>query len=220
MAQDVLYRLQLQNDKWYIGKTKNFTHRMDQHLEGEGAQWVKRHPMKACSEIGRYDDATWEETKQTLAWMISKGINNVRGAEYSQLAPFVSEDAKRMSYAAMHHLNRQDREFIEGIFLSSISSENFATSGCASSAVPPLHSFITSVNQPAERHNSVKRMDLASPASRGQTGKRAKFARYEHEESDSDDSDDSDDTFCSRCGRDSHNSRDCYASRDVDNRRL
>lgn len=114
---DTLYIIELQDGKFYVGKTKNFVHRMDQHLEGDGAYWCKTYgPMKSCSKVCDFVDATHEETKKTLELMVEKGINNVRGAEYCQLAPFTAADCRRMSYAAIHHLKRTDREHIENCF--------------------------------------------------------------------------------------------------------
>jgi hypothetical protein len=57
-------------------------------------------------------DVVWEETKQTLLHMIKYGINNVRGAEYCELRPYDKSDANRIAYAAMHHLERTDKEAI------------------------------------------------------------------------------------------------------------
>lgn len=48
--------------------------------------------------------------------MVEYGLNNVRGAEYCQVADFVREDAKRMSYAAAHHLPGIDREVVQKRF--------------------------------------------------------------------------------------------------------
>lgn len=112
-----LYVIQLQENKWYVGKTKNFNARMDQHVTGDGAAWCHRYgPQIQCSTHGQFLDATHEETKKTLELMMHYGINNVRGAEYCQLDYFTIADCKRMSYAVLHHLKRSDREEIERTF--------------------------------------------------------------------------------------------------------
>jgi superfamily II DNA helicase RecQ len=113
-----LYTIQLQNEKWYVGITKNFNHRMDQHVEGAGAAWCRKHgPSISSNATGQYgENARWEETKKTLNFMMEYGLNNVRGAEYCQLADFDRADAKRMSYAAAHHLPNIDRETVEKKF--------------------------------------------------------------------------------------------------------
>lgn len=101
----------------------------------------------------------WEETKKTLELMIEHGINNVRGAEYCQVADFDRADARRMSYAAAHHLQAIDREKVERKFEISCSgpppssrldassppyqkkmwvSENFTQAFLAPVAVSPL----------------------------------------------------------------------------------
>lgn len=108
--------MRLKNDKWYIGKTTNFNHRMDQHVEKKGAQWTKKHgPSEGCSELGTFSNATWEETKKTLEYMCDKGLNNVRGAEYCQIADFTEVDAVRISWAVAHHLGRDQESTLTKI---------------------------------------------------------------------------------------------------------
>ena len=47
---ETLYVIKLQNNKWYIGKTKQYNHRMDQHVVSNGAHWTKFHgPSQKCS---------------------------------------------------------------------------------------------------------------------------------------------------------------------------
>lgn len=107
---ETLYVIRLQNNKWYIGKTKNYNHRMDQHVDAKGAQWTKKYsPSQDCSVLGQYNDATWEETKKTLEFMCEKGLNNVRGGEYCQIADFTEGDAIRISWAVSHHLGRDQK---------------------------------------------------------------------------------------------------------------
>jgi predicted GIY-YIG superfamily endonuclease len=125
MTKETLYVIELQGGKIYIGKTRSFNHRMDQHVAGEGAAWCSRYgPQVSCSVLMEALDVTHDETKRTLEYMIEHGINNVRGAEYCQLKEFEVADAERMSYAAVHHLKRTDRAEIERKFRQSIMSES------------------------------------------------------------------------------------------------
>jgi len=105
-----IYIIKLNGNKLYVGKTKNYTNRMDTHLVGNGAKWVQKHGFIESSKKGTYssDIASWEETKLTLSLMLEYGINNVRGAEYCQLADFKIEDCKRISFCIIHHLSGHD----------------------------------------------------------------------------------------------------------------
>ena len=111
---DIIYKINLNNNKYYIGKTTNYNHRMDNHICGDGAHWVKKHGFVNSEIIGEFlSTGPWEETKATLNLMIQFGINNVRGAEYCQLADFTIDDCKRISYAAIHHIPNLDQYNIE-----------------------------------------------------------------------------------------------------------
>lgn len=119
---ETVYQIKLKNGKYYVGKTKNFHHRMDQHLlSGEAACWVRKHGFEVCTKLGDYDVAgSWEETKATLNLMLKVGINNVRGAEYCQLRDFTHEDCRRLSYAVVHHLTGHSQKAVEDCFRNSL----------------------------------------------------------------------------------------------------
>lgn len=113
--------MELQNNKYYIGKTKNFNSRMCQHETGNGAAFTRLNgpPKLSTSLLQVQTGSAGEETKKTLEYMISHGINSVRGAEYCQIEDFTLNDCKRMSYAASHHLGRNPLE-VENIFREQI----------------------------------------------------------------------------------------------------
>ncbi len=121
---EIVYLLELQNNKWYVGKTAKFVPRMDSHVSGQGAHWVRKHlPLVSSHVLGTYSaTASWEETKQTLLMMKKYGLNNVRGAEYCQLRDFTEDDCERMSYAAIHHLECDGRKEIENAFRNSLNT--------------------------------------------------------------------------------------------------
>lgn len=144
---EVLYVINLNpHKKWYVGKTKDYKRRMDQHLaDSTGAAWCRKYSTGDAITIhhGSHDDATWLETKKTLELMIEHGLNNVRGAEYCQLADFTVEDATRMSYAAVHHLKRSDREYIESEFRKSCMKSNNGSSSSSLSPPAQLNNYNT-----------------------------------------------------------------------------
>lgn len=79
-----LYVLQLENDKWYIGKTtRDLSDRYFEHLTGAGSSWTQKYrPIDLHLAIKDVDE--FEEDKQTKIFMKQYGINNVRGGSYTE----------------------------------------------------------------------------------------------------------------------------------------
>lgn len=80
----VIYILKLENDKYYVGKTKNPNERMDEHMIGNGSVWTKLHkPVKIVDLI--HNCNSFDEDKYTLMTMSKYGIDNVRGGSFSSI---------------------------------------------------------------------------------------------------------------------------------------
>ena len=79
-----IYILQLENKKYYIGKTSNPDFRLGQHFNSSGSQWTKKYkPYKVIEIIPNCDN--FDEDKHTLKFMEKYGINNVRGGTFCEL---------------------------------------------------------------------------------------------------------------------------------------
>jgi hypothetical protein len=79
-----IYILELENQKFYIGKTTNPDLRLKQHFKSYGSQWTKKYKPKRISKIiSNCDD--FDEDKYTLKYMEQYGINNVRGGSFCEL---------------------------------------------------------------------------------------------------------------------------------------
>jgi len=79
-----IYVLQLQNDKYYVGKTMNTHFRFDNHFTHNGTEWTKlNRPLKILELIPNCDD--YDEEKYTYKYMDKFGIDNVRGGSYSSV---------------------------------------------------------------------------------------------------------------------------------------
>ena len=94
-----LYILQLEDDKWYVGKTDDIHKRFEQHKSGKGSQWTKMYkPIK----IERTQPITsiHDETTTTLDLIKKYGVENVRGGAYCQLE--LSDEIQR---SIKHQLN-------------------------------------------------------------------------------------------------------------------
>ena len=125
---------------YYVGITTNYEKRMEQHVQGSGATWIKRNFTEDTRRnakpqvIGTYtQNVKWEETKKTLELMVIHGINNVRGAEYCKPTPYTESDVQEKAYAVIHHLNREDLHHIMIGLRKNIAEENlgFADSSAA-----------------------------------------------------------------------------------------
>ena len=81
-SESCIYVLALDNDKYYVGKTRNFQARYKDHLNSSmGALWTKIHkPIKIVEKIYYYDD--YDEDKIVKKYMYKYGIDNVRGGSY------------------------------------------------------------------------------------------------------------------------------------------
>jgi hypothetical protein len=77
-----IYVLELQNNKYYIGKTSNPYFRFDTHFTNNGSEWTKLHkPIKILELITNCDN--YDEDKYTYIYMDKYGIDNVRGGSYT-----------------------------------------------------------------------------------------------------------------------------------------
>ena len=79
-----IYILELENTKYYIGKTSNPDIRLGQHFNSFGSEWTKKHKPKKILEIIPNCD-NFDEDKYTLKYMEKYGINNVRGGAFCEL---------------------------------------------------------------------------------------------------------------------------------------
>mgnify|MGYP007008043376 FL=1 len=106
-------------DYYYVGKTRNFYIRMEQHIDKQGAAWLKQFPQDAIDNAvtqqidGEIDDnSSYKEMLETLKLMVEHGVRYVRGAEYCEVRDYDANDANRIQYAVMHHLGRTDIDVV------------------------------------------------------------------------------------------------------------
>ena len=79
-----IYILELENKKYYVGKTTNPDFRLEQHFNSSGSQWTKKYKPKKILEL-LPDCDNYDEDKYTLKFMEKYGINNVRGGSFCEL---------------------------------------------------------------------------------------------------------------------------------------
>jgi hypothetical protein len=81
-----IYILQLENDKYYVGKSNSLIDRLDNFIVL--SDWTKKYkPIKIMEQIPNCDD--FDEDKYTLKYMKEYDISNVRGGSFyqSRLSP-------------------------------------------------------------------------------------------------------------------------------------
>jgi hypothetical protein len=76
-----IYILQLEQGKYYVGKTMNPSFRLDSHFNSNGSSWTKLYkPIKMVELIPDCDD--YDEDKYTRMFMDKYGVENVRGGSF------------------------------------------------------------------------------------------------------------------------------------------
>lgn len=79
-----IYILELQQGKYYIGKTERPDIRMEHHFAGKGSAWTRKYrPINILEMIADCD--AFDEDKYTLIYMDKHGIDNVRGGGFCQM---------------------------------------------------------------------------------------------------------------------------------------
>lgn len=78
-----VYTLRLDQNKYYVGHTKNIELRMHQHCQQGGSKWCEKYaPIEVMSV--KYGDEILEKA-QTALMMSLYGWENVRGSEYCKV---------------------------------------------------------------------------------------------------------------------------------------
>lgn len=81
MPKLTIYILELENEKYYVGRSTCSKGRILQHFNNNGSEWTKLYkPIRVISQIKTND--TFDEEKHTLLTMDKYGIDNVRGGSY------------------------------------------------------------------------------------------------------------------------------------------
>ena len=107
----VLYLLKLDQNKYYVGITPDFTKRFEKHKNGEGSYWTKKYKVIEILSFKNVPEkyASSEETILTCEMMLIHGINNIRGAQFSQMHEFSKTskiELKQLIFTIAHVLDK------------------------------------------------------------------------------------------------------------------
>jgi predicted GIY-YIG superfamily endonuclease len=93
-AAPVIYVLELQGGRFYVGKTGNLARRMKEHASGAGSAWSRLHgPVVRVVET-REERSEHDENNLTKAYMMEHGMDKVRGGVYTTVE--LAEDVRRV----------------------------------------------------------------------------------------------------------------------------
>ena len=87
-----MYILKCSNGHYYVGSTDNLEKRLQEHLEGNGSNYTRKHlPVKLVfyEEYQRIDDAFYRE-KQVQGWSRAKKEALIN--QHSELLPKLSQN--------------------------------------------------------------------------------------------------------------------------------
>ncbi len=99
-----IYVLALEHGKYYVGYSEDVETRINQHKAGNGSEWTKlHHPIKTICVVKAGDEN--HERNMTLKYMEKCGVENVRGAGYSQCV--LPESTKKAIEAILAERDKQ-----------------------------------------------------------------------------------------------------------------
>lgn len=110
-----VYVLECQDNKFYVGCTKNSTQRLHEHFTGRGSRWTQRHtPISIAQEYNEIpvDYCLAKEAQVTAEFMLEHGVNNVRGAMFVETRVYTHNDLAALTGFLGHYndLNYKDIE--------------------------------------------------------------------------------------------------------------
>lgn len=83
----VVYSLNLEGGRKYVGKTDNFDQRMKQHFSGNGSQWTQKHAPVSINHVQVCRTAASQAKAETIVYTKMRdyhGSDVVRGAGYTK----------------------------------------------------------------------------------------------------------------------------------------
>jgi cellular nucleic acid-binding protein len=206
-----IYILQLQQGKYYIGKTTNPSFRIDSHFNANGSAWTKKYaPIKVLELIPDCDD--YDEDKHTKIYMDRYGIDNVRGGSFVQV---------KLDEATINHLSHMSNGSNDKCF-SCGKSGHFARDcnekaeaeyvWCCSYCNKEFESKRNALEHEGTCKKSKPDGKCNCPSSYFSPHRKSRcFLKQVFD----DDNNEEEIQCCYRCGREGHYANTCYASKHI-----
>lgn len=202
-----IYVLKLEQNKYYVGKTKNVAQRYQEHLQGLGSSWTRKYkPVKLDTVIE--NASPFDEDKQVKIYMAQFGIENVRGGTY--VADTLTEEQLQTLKAEIRSSNDlcnkcgRPSHFFKDCYAKSDTDGNVLNTNDHVSKLDLISTIIGAAVSAAVKEALIS-LDLVPKKLIKKVVKKPSLTKPTAPELkiDSD--------ACHRCGRTGHFSKGCYA---------
>lgn len=199
-----IYILKLEQNKYYVGKSKNVAQRYQEHLLGQGSTWTRKYkPVKLDTVIE--NASPFDEDKQVKIYMEKFGIDNVRGGSYvtDVLTEEQTAALKAEIWGSSDLCNKCGRKshFYKDCYAYNDTDGNVLIEPQPNKM--ELISTVISAAVSAAIREAIASLDLLPKSPKKKVIKKPIKDHLEQNEQQADE--------CHRCGRTGHYSKGCYA---------
>lgn len=181
-----VYILELENNKYYVGKTTNPNIRINNHFNSHGSNWTKLYkPIKVLDLISNCDD--FDEDKFTVKFMKEYGIENVRGGSFCEMI---------LSSENITTLKKMINTSSNSCFYCG--NKNHFSNNCMKKIMKGVNNIFESIKN--KKRNRKRYVENENKENDEKINNYSKKRRN---------------NCCHRCGNENHYQKFCYAKKDI-----